>query len=280
MRHDSIPACITIIIRTGAFHFDPALLEFDEKEAHELLATLPRHDESPPQRQSGTCAALLAGNHVAAGSPYSYSSSDSMSDSPPPSRGGRSVKKHKERMVVHNAVERRYRNSINERIVELDGIVPLIDGQAKRVRVSAAMRGAHALQQTNKSSVLVRAIEYIQHLKRQNQELEEEVRALREAAGAAPRAPPPPHPPPTHPPPTQLLVPGQLVCTARRRDGSDAAPAADPAAQHRQAQVWLRAAVSRGEQVDHAVLDCRARHAAVHRHAAARAGRQAPGPAG
>ena len=34
---------------------------------------------------------------------------------------------------MHNAVERRYRNSINDRIVELDNLVPLLEGQAKKV---------------------------------------------------------------------------------------------------------------------------------------------------
>jgi primosomal protein N'' len=43
-------------------------------------------------------------------------------------------KKTKEKMVVHNAIERRYRNSINDRIVELDQLVPFNESGPKKVR--------------------------------------------------------------------------------------------------------------------------------------------------
>jgi primosomal protein N'' len=42
-------------------------------------------------------------------------------------------KKTKEKMVVHNAIERRYRNSINDKILELDQTVPFNESGPKKV---------------------------------------------------------------------------------------------------------------------------------------------------
>ena len=99
---------------TGAFSFEAAAeaLELFDSETQELYSGLP----SPyPSSASHT----------------SYSSAESVGDSPPPSRAGGPVKKTKEKMVVHNAVERRYRNSINDRILDLDAIVPPLDDKKK-----------------------------------------------------------------------------------------------------------------------------------------------------
>ena len=63
-----------------------------------------------------------------------------MTDSPPPSRasdGERGPRKSKEKMIVHNAVERRYRNSINDRITELDDIIPVAEGDKKKVLLTS-----------------------------------------------------------------------------------------------------------------------------------------------
>jgi len=69
-----------------------------------------------------------------------------------------------ERRTAHNAIERRYRSSINDKIVELKNIVA----------------GSEA--KLNKSAVLRRAIEYIISLEQMNKKLEEENMNLRMSA--------------------------------------------------------------------------------------------------
>lgn len=77
------------------------------------------------------------------------------------------IKKHSievvqpERRTAHNAIERRYRSSINDRIVELKNIVAGNDAKL------------------NKSAVLRKAIEYITNLEHKNKKLEEEIMNLR-----------------------------------------------------------------------------------------------------
>lgn len=66
-----------------------------------------------------------------------------------------------ERRTAHNAIERRYRSSINDKIVELKNIVA--GNEAK----------------LNKSAVLRKAIEHILNLEQLNKKLEEEIMALK-----------------------------------------------------------------------------------------------------
>lgn len=75
-----------------------------------------------------------------------------------PSRG--------ERRTAHNAIEKRYRSSINDRIVELKDLV--VGAEAK----------------LHKSAVLRKAIDYIRFLQQSNQRLRQENAGLRAAAAA------------------------------------------------------------------------------------------------
>lgn len=70
-----------------------------------------------------------------------------------------------ERRTAHNAIERRYRSSINDKIVELKNIVA--GNEAK----------------LNKSAVLRKAIEYIINLEQINKKLEEEIMTIRSGRG-------------------------------------------------------------------------------------------------
>lgn len=84
----------------------------------------------------------------------------------PPSSGGKVVHLQNEatqpeRRTAHNAIERRYRSSINDKIVELKNIVA--GNEAK----------------LHKSAVLRKAIEHILNLQQLNRKLEEEITALR-----------------------------------------------------------------------------------------------------
>lgn len=72
-----------------------------------------------------------------------------------------------EKRSAHNAIERRYRSSINDKIIELKDMI--VGPEAK----------------LNKSAVLRKAVEYIRHMQAQNVKLKQENAALKLAASAA-----------------------------------------------------------------------------------------------
>uniref|UniRef100_A0A8C9DKN1 Sterol regulatory element-binding protein 1 n=1 Tax=Prolemur simus TaxID=1328070 RepID=A0A8C9DKN1_PROSS len=75
-----------------------------------------------------------------------------------------SVQSRGEKRTAHNAIEKRYRSSINDKIVELKDLV--VGAEAK----------------LNKSAVLRKAIDYIRFLQHSNQKLKQENLSLRTAA--------------------------------------------------------------------------------------------------
>lgn len=89
-----------------------------------------------------------------------------------------------QKKVAHNAIERRYRNNINDRIAELKNSVPALchikakDGSRGPVD---KVDGIPAATKLNKATILRKATEYIQYLRRSNEYLKEEnamIRAL------------------------------------------------------------------------------------------------------
>ncbi|KAI8826115.1 uncharacterized protein EV422DRAFT_617110 [Fimicolochytrium jonesii] len=95
------------------------------------------------------------------------------------------ILKH-QRKVAHNAIERRYRNNINDRITELRSVVPALNGPkirdakgSKRNRPEdesssededegELIDGVPAAKKLNKATILKKSTEYILHLKSSN----------------------------------------------------------------------------------------------------------------
>lgn len=108
---------------------------------------------------------------------------------------GRQFKK-----VAHNAIERRYRKNINERILDLKNVVPALykakigdnkssgneessddeyNGLEKRNSTTEEIvEGVPVAKKLNKATILHKATEYIHHLKHSNQVVENENQAL------------------------------------------------------------------------------------------------------
>ncbi|KAJ1569555.1 hypothetical protein HK405_002808 [Cladochytrium tenue] len=106
-----------------------------------------------------------------------------------------------QRKVAHNAIERRYRNNINERITELRLVVPALNSPKLRAMLADGKRGKGkaddeagdpedddqddiidgipAATKLNKATVLRKATEYILHLKSEFQKARDEADQLR-----------------------------------------------------------------------------------------------------
>jgi hypothetical protein len=101
-----------------------------------------------------------------------------------------------EKKVAHNAIERRYRNNINDRIAELKSVVPALvhaklkSSGAKRNQPNdeedddeddnEVLDGVAVATKLNKATILRKATEYIVHLKDVSQQLTMDNGALRQ----------------------------------------------------------------------------------------------------
>ncbi|KAJ2326498.1 hypothetical protein IWW51_002242 [Coemansia sp. RSA 2702] len=94
-----------------------------------------------------------------------------------------------QRKVAHNAIERRYRNNINDRIRDLRDAVPALQHVRPKKRASGAssdeesdahVDGVEAATKLNKATVLGKAAEYIYHLRRAADRMRRESAYLQE----------------------------------------------------------------------------------------------------
>jgi hypothetical protein len=81
--------------------------------------------------------------------------------------------------TAHNAIERKYRTSINDRIGELKACLPLDMQKSSKSRAS-------------KAGILSKCLDYIKHLEKQNKALQCENRMLRDHRGGGAGTPPMP----------------------------------------------------------------------------------------
>jgi hypothetical protein len=78
----------------------------------------------------------------------------------------------------HNVIEKRYRNNLNDKIIELRNSVPSLraKGRAKDAEDLDGLTAAHKL---NKATVMAKATEYIHHLEKRNEKMADEMATLK-----------------------------------------------------------------------------------------------------
>ncbi|CAK6437600.1 unnamed protein product [Pipistrellus nathusii] len=156
----------------------PVLLQPHFIKADSLLLTTVKADLGPPGKAAGS-GSLAAGTAVQTGPLQTLVSGGAIlatvplvvdADKLPISRlvaSGKApgaAQSRGEKRTAHNAIEKRYRSSINDKIIELKDLV--VGAEAK----------------LNKSAVLRKAIDYIRFLQQSNQRLKQENSSLRAAA--------------------------------------------------------------------------------------------------
>ncbi|RIA82195.1 hypothetical protein C1645_788830 [Glomus cerebriforme] len=96
-----------------------------------------------------------------------------------------------QKKVAHNAIERRYRNNINDRINDLKNVVPALchikskDNKDDDDNIDE-VDGIPAATKLNKATILRKATEYITYLKSNNQKVKRENETLRKLIEALP----------------------------------------------------------------------------------------------
>ncbi|KAF7722275.1 hypothetical protein EC973_003495 [Apophysomyces ossiformis] len=101
--------------------------------------------------------------------------------------------------VAHNAIERRYRNNINDRIQELKNVVPALykakassseDDDDESDEEERIVDGVPVAKKLNKATILRKATEYIDYLKHTNELVDRENRILEQILAQMPNGAP------------------------------------------------------------------------------------------
>ncbi|KAK3067107.1 Clr6 histone deacetylase associated PHD protein-2 Cph2, partial [Teratosphaeriaceae sp. CCFEE 6253] len=86
----------------------------------------------------------------------------------------------------HNVIEKRYRNNLNDKIVELRNAVPALRamGRANHGADEEDLEGLTPAHKLNKATVMGKATEYIRHLEKRNKTMGDEMASLQERLAA------------------------------------------------------------------------------------------------
>jgi len=79
----------------------------------------------------------------------------------------------------HNVIEKRYRNNLNDKIVELRQSVPALRAMGRDGEDGEDLEGLAPAHKLNKATIMAKATEYIKHLEKRNQKMEDEMAALK-----------------------------------------------------------------------------------------------------
>ncbi|KAM0720128.1 hypothetical protein Q7P37_004264 [Cladosporium fusiforme] len=79
----------------------------------------------------------------------------------------------------HNVIEKRYRNNLNDKIVELRQSVPALRAMGRDGEEGEDLEGLAPAHKLNKATIMAKATEYIKHLEKRNSSMEKEMAELK-----------------------------------------------------------------------------------------------------
>lgn len=129
--------------------------------------SLSSNPPDPPKKRGGRKRKAETQAEI---SPEGVENGDSQDGDEPP------IKK-----TSHNVIEKRYRNNLNDKIVELRNAVPSLRamGRANNGKETEDLEGLTPAHKLNKATVMAKATEYIRHLEKRNQKMQDEMAALK-----------------------------------------------------------------------------------------------------
>ncbi|KAF2220384.1 hypothetical protein BDZ85DRAFT_266505 [Elsinoe ampelina] len=105
------------------------------------------------------------------------------SEMPPKDGNGSGDGEPPVKKTSHNVIEKRYRNNLNEKILELRDSVPSLRAMSRpngEEDDSEELDGLTPAHKLNKSTIMAKATEYIRHLEKRNKTMSDEMDALKE----------------------------------------------------------------------------------------------------
>lgn len=79
----------------------------------------------------------------------------------------------------HNVIEKRYRNNLNDKILELRDSVPALRAMGRDAADGEDLEGLAPAHKLNKATIMSKSTEYIKHLEKRNKKMEKEIAALK-----------------------------------------------------------------------------------------------------
>ncbi|CAK4032018.1 Sterol regulatory element-binding 1 [Lecanosticta acicola] len=167
------------------------------------LSAVSNDQNQQPQSAISFTATTPSLHHSPESSSQNRNSISSTSPDPPKKRGGRKRKAETQlekptadsagngdsqsggdepaNKTSHNVIEKRYRNNLNDKIVELRNSVPSLRamGRANVGKESEDLEGLTPAHKLNKATVMAKATEYIRHLEKRNKTLADEMATLK-----------------------------------------------------------------------------------------------------
>ena len=156
--YQTLPSAGTVSSTAPSMHFSP--------EASQNGTSVTSNSPDPPKKRGGRKRKA----EVEAEIKEQNGDSNGSGDEPP-------VKK-----TSHNVIEKRYRNNLNDKIVELRNSVPALRavGRANgNNEDDEDLEGLTAAHKLNKATVMAKATEYIKHLEKRNKTMSDEMDALK-----------------------------------------------------------------------------------------------------
>ena len=210
---------------TSSFDFQPMVMDMEQTSMHmpkidtntagwDLQTTVDTlninlsalsNDNYQSLPSAGTVSSNAPSLHYSPeGSSQARTSISSNSPDPPKKRGGRKRKVEIEqelqnadnsqedgdeppvKKTSHNVIEKRYRNNLNDKIVELRNSVPSLRAMSRPSGNddSEDLEGLTPAHKLNKATVMAKATEYIKHLEKRNKTMSLEMSTLKERLAA------------------------------------------------------------------------------------------------
>jgi hypothetical protein len=159
--YQSLPSAGTVSSTAPSLHYSP--------ESSQARTSISSDSPDPPKKRAGRKRKAEIEEEL-----QNDENSQEDGDEPP-------VKK-----TSHNVIEKRYRNNLNDKIVELRNSVPSLRamGKGNGGDDSEDLEGLTPAHKLNKATVMAKATEYIKHLEKRNKTMALEMSTLKERLAA------------------------------------------------------------------------------------------------
>ena len=168
--YHSLPSAGTVSSTAPSLQYSP------QSTSHNRTSISSNNSPDPPKKRRGRKRKIDIEQEQVEQQNGDYSQEDG--DGPP-------VKK-----TSHNVIEKRYRNNLNDKIVELRNSVPSLRamGRTNGGDDSEDLEGLTPAHKLNKATVMAKATEYIKHLEKRNDSMAKEMTALKDRLAAVENA--------------------------------------------------------------------------------------------
>lgn len=160
--YQSLPSAGTVSSNAPSLHYSP-------EASSQARTSLSSNSPDPPKKRGGRKRKAEIEQEE-----QDNENSQEDGDEPP-------VKK-----TSHNVIEKRYRNNLNDKIVELRNSVPSLRamGRTNGGDDSEDLEGLTPAHKLNKATVMAKATEYIKHLEKRNKIMAQEMSTLKDRLAA------------------------------------------------------------------------------------------------